>query len=98
MDTVTITVATESGMRASEIIADLRSVSETLYYPMTQVGFRDDRQDMHLCPQEERQQSCPHKLPDSDPDHVDYEATLQRERQANLRLDFSHAGISIYLG
>jgi len=79
-------------------MADLRNVSETLYYPMKLVGFRDRRQDLHLCPQEERREPCPHGLPDSDPRYVDYEIHLQRLRRANLRLDFPHADISIYLG
>ena len=73
MDTVTIAVVTESWMGASEIIADLRNVSETLYYPMKLVGFRDHRRDLHLCPQEERRETCPHRLRASDPKYVDYE-------------------------
>ena len=84
-------------MRASEIIADLRTVAETLYFPMKMVGFRDHQQDMHLCPHEERQQPCPHELSKSDPNYVDYEVTLERERQANLRLDFPHAQVTLYL-
>ena len=98
MNKVTINIVTDSGMRASEIMADLRNVSETLYYPMKLVGFRDHRLDLHLCPQEERREVCPHRLLDSDPRYVDYETHLQRSRYANLRLDFPHADISIYLG
>lgn len=98
MNTVTVNFETDTGMRASEIIADLRNVSETLYYPMKLVGFRDHKQDLHLCPQEERREACPHGLPDSDPKYVDYETHLQRSRNANLRVDFPHADISIYLG
>ena len=98
MDTVTISVVTESQMRASEVMSDLRIVSETLYYPMQLVGFEDHRQGLHLCPQLERRQTCPHALPSTDPDFLDYELQLQRERKANVRLDFPHAGISIYLG
>ncbi len=37
----------------------LRTVAETLYYPMQVVGFWDYQMDMHLCPQEERRQACP---------------------------------------
>ena len=98
MNTVTINIVTDSGMHATEIIADLRNVAETLYYPMKLVGFRDHRLDLHLCPQEERREACTHRLPDSDPMYVDYETHLQRSRGANLRLDFPHADISIYLG
>lgn len=95
MDRVTINIETVGGTRASEIIADLRTTAETLYYPMTLVGFWDYRQDMHLCPQEERLKPCPHKL--RDPDHVDYQTTIQRERQGNLEVFFPHAGIAIFL-
>ena len=97
MDRVTVAIETRSGLRASEILADLRSVAETLYYPMKLVGFRDHQQGMHLCPHVERRRPCPHELPESDPAHVDYELTLKRERQANLRLDFPHARITLYL-
>jgi hypothetical protein len=97
VDRVTVNIETRSGMRASEIIADLRTVAETLYFPMKMVGFRDHQQDMHLCPHEERQQTCPHELARSDPNYVDYEVTLERERQVNLRLDFPHAQITLYL-
>ena len=49
MDRVTVNIETQGGMRASEIIADLRATAETLYYPMTLVGFWDYRAEMHLC-------------------------------------------------
>ena len=49
MDRVTVNIETQGGIRASEIIADLRAAAETLYYPMTLVGFWDYRADMHLC-------------------------------------------------
>jgi hypothetical protein len=97
MDRVTIDIETDGGTRASEIVADLRSAAETLYYPMTLVGFWDHRHDMHLCPQEERLKPCLHKLPDDDPDHVDYQTTMQRERQGSLEVFFPHAGIAIFL-
>ena len=97
MDDVVLDIKTEGGSRASEIIADLRTAAETLYYPMKVVGFWDHRADMHLCPQEERRQDCPHKLPETDPDYVDYSHTLQRDRRANLRVTFPHAGVAVYL-
>ena len=97
MDRVTVDIEAEGGTRASEIIADLRTAAETLYFPMKLVGFWDHRADMHLCPQEERRQECPHRLPDRDAGRLDYELTLQRERRANLEVTFPHAGIAIYL-
>ena len=97
MDRVTITIDTQGGSRPSEILADLRSVAETLYFPMRLVGFWDSRADIHLCPQEERRERCPHGLPDGDPDRVAYEVTISRERRGSLQVVFPHAGIAIYL-
>ena len=97
MDRVIVNIETQGGIRASEIIADLRAAAETLYYPMTLVGFWDYRADMHLCPQEERRQECPHRLPDGDPSRVYYRMTMQRERQGNLEVFFPHAGIAVFL-
>ncbi len=97
MDNVTIEIKTETDLRATEIIADLRAVAETLYYPMQVVGFWDYQLDIHLCPQEERRQDCPHKLPESDPAFEDYALAIQRGRQANLEVKFSHASLTLYL-
>lgn len=97
IDKVTLTVEADGEARASEILADLRSVAETLYYPMKLVGFWDHQADMHLCPQEERREICPHNLPAGDPQRVEYVNTLQRERRASIELNFPHAGITIFL-
>lgn len=97
MDRVTITIDTEGGSRPSEILADLRAVAETLYFPMRLVGFWDSRADIHLCPQEERRELCPHRLPTGDAGRVDYETTISRERRGSLQVVFPHAGIAIYL-
>ncbi len=97
MDSVIVDIHTESRTRASEIIADLRTVAETLYFPMKMVGFWDDHADMHLCPEEERRQECPHKYPADDPRRVEYPHTLQRQRQASLEVVFPHAEIKVYL-
>ena len=97
VDRVVVNLETDSSFRASEIVADLRNAAETLYFPMKLVGFWDSRADIHLCPQEERREECPHRLATSDPRHIDYSRTLQTERQANLEVVFPHAGISIYL-
>lgn len=97
MERVTINIETNSSLRASETIADLRNASEVLYFPMKLVGFWDHQAEMHLCPQEERRQQCPHTLPESDPARIDYATALQRERGANLELTFPHAGVVLYL-
>lgn len=97
IDKATVAIETDSEARASEIIADLRSVAETLFYPMKLVGFWDHRANMHLCPQEERRETCPHNLPADHPNRVEYVSTLQRERRASIELNFPHAGITIFL-
>ncbi len=97
IDKVTLNVETDGDARASEIIADLRTVAETLYFPMKLVGFWDYQADMHLCPYEERGEACPHRLPKDDPRHVDYAVTMQRERRANIQISFPHAGVTIFL-
>ena len=97
MDRATIRFDVEGAARASEIIADLRTASETLYFPMKVVGFWDHRKDLHLCPHEERRQECPHLIPEGQPGREDYVLSLQRERQANLEVYFEHADLSMYL-
>ena len=97
MDRVVVNFETDSKMRASETVADLRNAAETLYFPMRLAGFWDYQADMHLCPQEERQKECPHNLPESDPGYVTYIETLQRERRSNLEVFFPHANVAIYL-
>lgn len=97
IDKVTLAVEIEGDARASEILADLRTVAETLFFPMKLVGFWDFQADIHLCPQEERRETCPHKLPADHPERVDYVSTLQRERRASIELNFPHAGITIFL-
>ena len=94
---VTLAVEVDGDARASEILADLRTVAETLFFPMKLVGFWDFQADMHLCPQEERRETCPHKLPVGHPERIDYVSTLQRERRASIELNFPHAGITIFL-
>lgn len=97
MDKVTINIETVGGSRASETIADIRNATETLYFPMRLVGFWDYQADLHLCPQEERRETCRHKLPEDDPQRVDYVSTLQRERRASVEVYYPHAQIAIYL-
>lgn len=97
MNIIKVTFTGDTEFRPSEIVADLRSAAETLFFPMRMCGFWDQAADIHLCPQEERRQPCPHRLPASNPDRVDYSRTLERERQAVLGLEFPHSEITIYL-
>ena len=98
MERIVIDITTDGDYRATETVADLRNAAETLYFPMRLVGFWDKRADMHLCPQEERRQPCPHGLPEDDPAHVDYAQQLQRYRGGSLAVFFPHAEVTVYLG
>ena len=97
IDKVTLSIEIDGDVRATEILADLRSVAETLFYPMKLAGFWDYKANLHLCPQEERREACPHNLPADHPQRVEYVRTLQRERRASIELNFPHAEITIYL-
>ncbi len=97
MKTVNITIEPNAPYRATEVIADLRNVAESLYFPMKLVGFRNARADIHLCPQEERRESCPHRTPDGRLDSASYARALERERKAILEVAFEHAEVSVYL-
>ena len=97
LDRVVVEIKTDGEFRASETIADLRNAAETLYFPMRMVGFWDRRADLHLCPQEEREEPCPHRLPEGDLGHVDYGLHLQREMGGSLEVFFPHAGVAVYL-
>ena len=97
MNTVNITIEPNAPYRATEIVADLRNVAESLYFPMKLVGFRDVRAEIHLCPEEERGESCPHRTPEGSLDTATYSRSLERHRQATLEVAFEHADVSIYL-
>lgn len=97
MSKVTINIETAGSIRASETMADLRNVVENLYFPMRIAGFWDSQADVHLCPQEERHQECPHKKADAETNRSAYVETLQRDRKASVEVHFPHAEISFYL-
>ena len=98
MERVSISIDTEGAFRATEAMADLRNVAETLYFPMRFVGFWDSQADgAHLCRQEELGQECPHNLPSDDPSYEDYSVAAERDMRATLEVSFQHAGVVIYL-
>ena len=57
---IVVQVTTDSGFRATEIVADLRNTAETLFFPMHCVGFWDGPTSGHICPDEQRGQKCSH--------------------------------------
>jgi len=97
MEEVTLDIKGQGVLRPTEIISDLRIVAETFYGPMKMVRFWDYQKDMHLCPQMERRQACPHSLQENDPNFVSYISTLERERHCNFAVSFPHAEITLYL-
>ena len=96
MNSVVVSIETDSGYRASEVVADLRNAAETLYFPMKLVGFWDSRAGLHLCPQEERRQLCPHDTEGQQAIDA-YASALERDRRASLEVVFPHAQIRVYL-
>jgi len=97
MEIVKVIIEPNIPYRATETMADLRNVAESLYYPMKTAGFWDSRPDLHLCPEEERRQECPHRLANGDFDASAYSRSLERNRNVILQLEFPHAQITIYL-
>jgi len=94
---VQVNIEEHEVFRPSEIIADLRAAAEALYYPFKVVGFWDSHADMHLCPQEQRREECPHRLSVGDARYVDYEEMVSRDMGATLRVEFPHARVSLYM-
>ena len=97
METIEINLINNKKFRASEIIADLKSISETLYFPMQMVGFWDKLNNNHLCPSEQQLKKCTHIDSKKEISLINYQKSLSRERRASLQITFSHASIVIYL-
>ncbi|MBR61320.1 MAG: hypothetical protein CL904_01490 [Dehalococcoidia bacterium] len=97
MEKIEVHITSDGDSRPSEIISDLRTVTEALFHPMQMCGFLDESDSMHLCPQIERRQTCPHVSDDKTFNHESYRKTLERERKASLRVYYSHANLSLYL-
>ena len=98
MERIVVSIDTEGPFRATEAMADLRNVAETLFFPMRFVAFWDTQADgAHLCRQEELGRVCPHRLPLEDPQYEEYSATAERDMRATLEVSFQHAGVVIYL-
>jgi hypothetical protein len=97
MNNIVINIETESNIRASETMADLRNVVENMYFPLRVAGFWDSQANVHLCPQEERRQECPHKSEDGEVSKPAYVETLQKERKVSTEVYFPHADLTFYL-
>ena len=99
MEYVTVDIKSKGGFRATEIMADLRNVAQTLYAPLRPVSFWDvTAGNAHLCRYENQGQDCPHLLPHDDPNHVVYTNTIEIDMDGILEVYFPHAQVYIYLG
>ena len=98
MKTLTIAFTGDTGYRPSEIVADLRNAAENFFHPMKVVAYWDEPSNDHACAQSLLGRKCPHVLPASDPQHVDYEDTVQRDLNAILHIHYPHARVHLYLG
>ena len=93
---VVVEVTTDSGFRATEIVADLRNAAEILFFPMHCVGFWDGPTGGHICPDEQRGQRCSH-LGAEQP--LDGYRRLVRDRlKGAVEVAFPHADVYIFLG
>ena len=98
MESIEIYIGTHGTFRASEVIADLREVTETLFNPLKLVGFWDEQdQGLHLCPQKQLGKECLHELPTDDVRRVSYATTAEEYMRAVLEVYFPHAGLFVYL-
>ena len=98
MEQVQVNVTPRAVFRATEVIADLRNVAETLFNPLKLVGFWDNQAGgIHLCPQEQTGGECPHNLPEDDPRYQDYTVTAGNHMRAKLEVYFPHAALLVYL-
>ena len=82
--------------RGTEIIGDLRSVAETIFYPFKFVAFWDGQTGNHLCPQTQAGRPCAHAA--SGDGRAAYAMTVEDEMAGELEVLFPHADLSIFLG
>ena len=98
MEKVEIAINTNSGYRATEMVADLRNAVETLFFPMKVVGYWDIPASDHRCPQAQLDAPCPHVVPRDDPKFLDYTVTVERDLDGTLDVYFPHAQVHVYIG
>ena len=97
IEKIVLTVQTCGNFQASEILADLRNVSELLFFPLRSVGYWDGPSADHLCPQSTRKENCPHILSEKDASYYSYLKTVEDELHGILEVRFPHADVSIFL-
>lgn len=97
MEKVEIILSGGASYRPTEMVADLRSAAETLFFPMKTVGYWDVPTRDHICPQAQKRRACPHVLEPDDPSHVDYVSTAEQDLDAVLEITFPHAKVRLFL-
>jgi len=96
MRQVMVALSSQDPFRATEVLADLRNVAETLYHPMRMVGFWDGPSGQHLCPQQ-RGGRCPHQGQPADKALEAYRQLADERLGAILEVQFPHADVRIFL-
>lgn len=95
--TVVLHIETDGDYRGSEIVADLRNVAETLFFPLRVVGYWDEPTGDHLCPPTSLGKECPHIVSHESPWYIPYTKMIEEELNGVLRVEFPHADVSVYL-
>lgn len=97
MNKVVVKILGNQDFRSSEIVADLRNVSEILYYPLKCVAFWDVETYGHVCPHLLSKDNCPHKLDTPSASLRAYRRTAETNLRSIVEIHFIHAGVYIYL-
>ncbi|MDP6102279.1 MAG: hypothetical protein QF579_03095 [Dehalococcoidia bacterium] len=98
MHRVRINIEAENSLRATKVIADLCNVAEIVFNPLKLVEFWNQQADgVHLYPQVQLGRECLPKPPPSDPWHVGYVTTADRDMRAVLEVNSSRADSYLYL-
>ena len=95
LERITVSIENSQIYRGTEIVADLRNVSETLFHPFQSVGFWDEKSGEHLCGDLLKRVSCTHS-----PNSIGlskYRKFLEDRHDAILEIVFPHASMSIFL-
>jgi hypothetical protein len=95
LERITVSIENSHTYRGTEIVADLRNISETFFHPFQSVGFWEEKSGEHLCRSLLKGESCTH---DSTSNGLnEYRKFLEDRHNAILEIYFPHAGMEIFL-
>ena len=95
LERIIVSIENSQIYRGTEIVADLRNVSETLFHPFRSVGFWDEKSGEHLCGDLLKGESCAHDF--NLIGLNEYRMFLENRHDAILEVFFPHAGMAIFL-